>query len=151
MAALASVFAQGTLAGRPAAAAGNAAYYYFCTDTLQLFQSDGASWTQVAASVPQLQVLVDGATVPWNLNLGDAEVTIVGNRTMAAPSNLQVGTFRLRVIQGAGGSHTLSWNAVFKWAGGVAPTLTTTAAHADLITLWCDGTNLYGVASLDVQ
>lgn len=43
----------GTLASRPAAAAGNAGFYYDATDTSggTLYQSNGTSWTQIAAPV----------------------------------------------------------------------------------------------------
>lgn len=46
---LTTAFAQGTHAARPAAAAGNEGYYYFETDTQELFQSTGSAWVQVAS------------------------------------------------------------------------------------------------------
>jgi hypothetical protein len=46
---LTTAFAQGTHAGRPAAAAGNTGFYYYETDTQVLFQSTGSVWTQLAA------------------------------------------------------------------------------------------------------
>jgi hypothetical protein len=58
---LTTVFAQGTHAGRPAAAAGNSGYYYFETDTQTLFQSTGSAWAQLAASAA---VAVFGASGP---------------------------------------------------------------------------------------
>lgn len=47
---LTTAFAQGTHAARPAAAAGNNGFYYYETDTGNLFQSTGAAWQQVASS-----------------------------------------------------------------------------------------------------
>lgn len=95
------------------------------------------------------QTLTDGATLTWDLNSGlVARVTLAGNRTMAAPLNLRVGTFLLTVIQDGTGSRTITWNAAFKWAGGTAPTLTTTAAAKDVLSFFYDGTNI--ISSLSV-
>lgn len=57
----------------------------------------------------------------------------------AGPANLS-----LKLIQDATGSRTATWPATVKWAGGTAPTLTTTANAEDLITFYYDGTNYYG-------
>ena len=90
--------------------------------------------------------LTDGATINWNLNTQQAaKVTLGGNRTMAAPTNLVAGgTYVLRVIQDGTGSRTITWNSVFKWAGGTAPTLSTGANAVDILTFISDGTNMYG-------
>ena len=91
------------------------------------------------------QTLTDGVTVSWDTSLGQvATVTLAGNRTMAAPTNLKVQTYILHVLQDATGSRTLTWNAIFKWPAGVAPTLTTTANARDIFSFVSDGTNLYG-------
>lgn len=98
------------------------------------------------------QTLTDAATINWNIALGQiATVTLAGNRTVAAPTNLTVGTYILHIIQDATGSRTLTWNAVFKWALATAPVLTTTAARHDIISFICDGTNLYGSFLPDVR
>jgi hypothetical protein len=88
--------------------------------------------------------LTDAATVAWDTNNQVATFTFVStNRTMGAPTNLKNGAFyALAVIQNAG-SNTLTWNAVFKWAAGVAPTLSTAAGAKDYFTFRSDGTNLY--------
>jgi hypothetical protein len=89
--------------------------------------------------------LTDAATIAWDTNTGQvATFTFVStNRTMGAPTNLKNGAFyALAVIQNAG-SNTLTWNAVFKWAGGSAPTLSTAAGAKDYFTFRSDGTNLY--------
>jgi phage-related tail fiber protein len=91
------------------------------------------------------QTLTDAATISWDMNSGGiATVTLGGNRTMAAPTNLKKGTYILKVIQDGTGSRTLAWNAVFKWASGTAPTLSTAAGTVDILTFVCDGTNMYG-------
>ena len=63
---------------------------------------------------------------------------------MAAPTNLKVGTYILRVYQDATGSRSLTWNGVFKWTAAVAPVLTTTGSRLDVVSFYSDGTNLYG-------
>jgi hypothetical protein len=89
--------------------------------------------------------LTDAATVAWDTSVSQvATFTFVStNRTMGAPTNLKNGAFyALAVIQN-GGSNTLTWNSVFKWAAGTAPTLSTAAGAKDYFTFRSDGTNLY--------
>lgn len=89
--------------------------------------------------------LTDAATISWAANTAQtATFTFVSNnRTMGAPTGLVNGAFyALAVIQNAG-SNTLTWNSVFKWTGGVAPTLSTGAAAKDYFVFRSDGTNLY--------
>jgi len=91
--------------------------------------------------------ITDGATLNWDTSLGQvAQVTLGGNRTFAAPTNLVNGGFySLLIIQDGTGSRTISWNAVFDFAGGTAPTLSTAAGAKDLITWRSDGTNMLEV------
>jgi hypothetical protein len=89
--------------------------------------------------------LTDAATIVWNAR--DAQVAtftfVSSNRTMDAPTNLVNGAYYgLAVIQNAG-SNTLTWNAVFKWASGTAPTLSTAAGAKDYFVFRSDGTNMY--------
>jgi len=89
--------------------------------------------------------LTDASTIAWNAQTAQvATFTFVSsNRTMGAPTNLVNGAFyALAVIQNAG-SNTLTWNSVFKWASGAAPTLSTAAGAKDYFTFRSDGTNLY--------
>ena len=89
--------------------------------------------------------LTDAATVAWAANTAQvATFTFVSsNRTMGAPTGLVSGAYYgLAVIQN-GGSNTLTWNSVFKWAGGTAPTLSTAASAKDYFVFRTDGTNLY--------
>jgi len=51
--------------------------------------------------------------------------------------------------QDATGSRTATWPASVLWPGNVAPTLTTTAAAVDVVTLAYDGTNYFGLANLN--
>ena len=88
--------------------------------------------------------LTDAATVAWDTTNQVATFTFVStNRTMGAPTNLKNGAFyALAVIQN-GGSNTLTWNSVFKWAAGTAPTLSTAAGAKDYFTFRSDGTSLF--------
>jgi hypothetical protein len=97
--------------------------------------------------------LVDGASISWDASANQVtSVTLGGNRTLAAPTNLVDGAvYLLMVIQDGTGSRTLSYNAVFKFTGGTAPTLTTTAAAKDILVFYSDGTNMYEIGrSLNV-
>jgi hypothetical protein len=89
--------------------------------------------------------LTDAATIAWDVSTAQvATFTFVSsNRTMGAPTNLVNGAFYgLAVIQNSG-SNTLTWNSVFKWTGGTAPTLSTAASAKDFFVFRSDGTNLY--------
>jgi len=91
--------------------------------------------------------LSDGATINWDASANQTcSVTLGGNRTMAAPTNLVDGAFyHITVIQDGTGSRTITWNSVFKWPSATAPTLTTTASAKDELTFRSDGTNMYNV------
>lgn len=111
-----------------------------------------AGRVSIASANVLSQTLTDDTTINWNTESGQiATVTLAGNRTMAAPTNLRVGTYILHVIQDGTGGRTLTWNAIFKWPAGVAPVLTTTANRRDLFSFVCDGTNLYGSFLPDVR
>jgi hypothetical protein len=98
------------------------------------------------------QNLTFASPIDWNLaNAQVVTVTLTGSGTMAAPTNMKVGTYILHVIQGGAGSYTLTWNGVFKWPGGVAPVLSTAVGRRDLFSFVCDGTNMYGSYLPDVR
>lgn len=89
--------------------------------------------------------LTDAATISWATTSGQtATFTFVSsNRTMGAPTGLvNGGYYGICVIQNAG-SNTLTWNSIFKWAAGSAPTLSTAAGAKDFFVFRSDGTNLY--------
>lgn len=114
------------------------------TGILTFSPANGATVFNGTGYSPNL-TLTDATTVNWDTSLGQvATFTFVSNnRTMGAPTNLKNGAFyALAVIQNAG-SNTLTWNSVFKWAGGTAPTLSTAAGAKDYFVFRSDGTNLY--------
>ena len=117
------------------------------------------SWTTVGdASLASAQewtaqqnfnntVLSFDATQDWALTANQvATLTLTANTTFDAPTQMVDGAFySLIMIQDGTGGRTASWNAVFKWAGGSAPTLTTTASAKDILVWRSDGTNMYEV------
>lgn len=89
-----------------------------------------------AQQTPMNGALTDGATIDWNGNTNGqvVSVTLGGNRTMNAPTNIQqYALYILRVSQDATGSRTLAWNAAYKFGTAGAPTLTTTASKVDIL------------------
>ena len=61
-------------------------------------------------------------------------VTLAHNTTFANPSNDVAGqTGSIFITQDATGSRTASWGTDWEFAGGTAPTLTTTAAAVDRV------------------
>jgi len=87
------------------------------------------------------------ATQDWDLSTNQVcQLTLTNNTTFDAPTNIQDGGFySITLIQDGTGSRTAAWDAVFKWAGGTAPTLTTTASAKDILVFRGDGTNLLEV------
>lgn len=106
------------------------------------------SITFVSWLSPTYQVLTDGATISWDADDGAfGYVTIAGNRTFAAPTNMRNGeAYTLMVVQDGTGSRTITWNSAFKWPwNGLAPVLSTAAGAKDLFSfVYYDGA-LYGV------
>ena len=59
-----------------------------------------------------------------------------GNTTINNPSNIEVGaTYIIILKQDAEGGYTVTWGSQYKFPGATAPTLTTGANKADVITL----------------
>jgi hypothetical protein len=108
------------------------------TDTAQTFTK-----AQRGAYV----TLTDAATIATDLSLGNQfQVTLGGNRTLGAPTNVVAGQSGvIRVVQDGTGSRTLAYNSVFKFPGGTAPTLTTTANAVDLLAYHVESTTRIAV------
>ena len=93
----------------------------------------------------------DGTTtINWALgNIFDFQFGAF-NETFTFTDPTKPGTFILKLVQDSTGSRTATFPASVKWAGGVAPTLTTTATTGtDIITLYFDGTDYFSVEALD--
>jgi hypothetical protein len=108
------------------------------------------------AALVNRRVTYTGVTTTTNLNLSNGNMHDftfgAGNETLTF-SNIPNSAFILiTVIQDGTGSRTITWPATVKWAGGVAPTLTTAANARDQFYFRSDGTNLYEISrSLDVK
>lgn len=98
------------------------------------------------------QVIADSATINWDMDKGSVmQVTLGGNRVMAAPTNLvSGGTYTAIIKQDATGNRTMSWNTVFKFQGG-SKTLSTAANVTDVAQFVSDGVNLYGMLLKNVS
>jgi len=95
--------------------------------------SGGVSLSGGAAS--NITALSDGATITIDMATAcNHSVTLGGNRTFAAPSNQVIGqSGSIFITQDGSGSRTATFNSVFKFVGGVAPSLTSTASAVDRI------------------
>jgi hypothetical protein len=85
--------------------------------------------------------LTDGATVTVDFSAGNqGKVTIAGNRAIAFSNAVEGQSYKLRIQQDGTGSRTVTWpssGVTINWPGGSAPTLATTAGHADVIVITC--------------
>jgi len=101
------------------------------------FQANAASVVLPASSVwsaAALTALTDAATIATDMSTGfNFSVTLGGNRTLGNPTNTKVGqTGCYYISQDGTGSRTLAYGSSFKFAGGTAPVLTTTASALDV-------------------
>lgn len=96
------------------------------TDTAQTF---------TAAQRGTIGTLTDGATItPDFATANNFTVTLAGNRTIANPTNLTAGqSGSIFIVQDGTGSRTAAWGSYWDFAGGTAPTLSTTAAAVDRV------------------
>jgi hypothetical protein len=86
----------------------------------------------------------DASTITFSMAASNVHtVTLGGNRTLAL-SNVSVGqAFVIRLVQDGTGSRTVTWFTTIKWAGGSAPTLTTTANKTDVFGFLCTSSGNY--------
>ena len=106
------------------------------------------------AAVADIVSLTDGATINVDFNNSqNFAVQLGGNRALGNPSNCvpgQTGSFFF--IQDGTGSRTLSFGANYKFAGGTAPTLTTTAGITDRLDyIVYSSTAVHAIATLNVS
>jgi hypothetical protein len=126
--------------------------------TVQGYDADTAKTDVVqsftAAQRGSITALTDGATItPDFANGNNFSVTLGGNRTLANPSNLTAGQSGVIVVtQDGTGSRTLAFGSYWKFAGGTAPTLTTTASSVDVIAYYVESaTRITAQAILNVS
>ena len=82
-----------------------------------------------------ITTIADATSIVMNMGSNNQFlVTLGGDRTLAAPTNLTVGqTGHIYCIQNSGGGHELSYNSVFQFAGGSDPVLTAAGSSVDLL------------------
>jgi hypothetical protein len=96
--------------------------------------------------------LTDAASISWTLAENQVcSVTLAGSRTLANPTDTPKdgAVYILIVKQNGTGGHTLSYGSTYKFPGGNTPTVTSGANKVSVLTFVSDGTNLYGVSSLN--
>lgn len=102
--------------------------------------------------LPRQQVLTFGATTNWDASLGQmAVLTLSGNTTLAAPTNLKAGGhYTLRVVQDSVGGREITWNSAYVGVRGAA--MPQPAPSANTTTVYhfvSDGTSLFLVSLSD--
>ena len=86
----------------------------------------------------------DGATITFDLDEASTHTVTLGDNRTLAISNEDAGQkFIINLVQDGTGSRTVTWFSTIKWAGGSAPTMTTTADKADSFGFLCTGTDAY--------
>ena len=94
-----------------------------------------AAQTFTAGQRGEITTLTSGATVTPDFNdSNNFTLTLDQNLTIANPSNLVAGqSGSIFLVQDGTGSRTAAWGTYWDFAGGTAPTLTTTADAVDRI------------------
>ena len=123
-------------------------------DNVKKFETASGGIALTGGAAANITALSDGATITIDMATAcHHSVTLGGNRTFAAPSNQAVGQAgSIFITQDGTGSRTAAFNAAFKFVGGTAPTLTTTASATDRIDYIIKSSNVIHCAvSLDVK
>ena len=114
----------------------------------RLRQALDSTFRKVAGAVNELAdttpiALTDAATVSVDAGTGNTfRVVLTGNRTLANPTNLTDGQqLFFRIKQDGTGSRTLAYGSMYKFPGGVAPTLSTGAGDMDILSCQYDKTD----------
>ena len=106
------------------------------------------------SAAADITALTDAAVI--SLDFAAAQnfsVTLAGNRTLANPTNIVAGqTGSIAVTQDGTGSRTLAYGTYWDFAGGTAPTLTTTASKVDRLDyIVITATDIHAVATLQLE
>ena len=123
--------------------------------TVQAYDADTAKTDVVqnftAAQRGAITTLTSGATVtPDFSSSNNFTLTLGENLTIDNPTNLGVGqSGSIFLVQDATGSRTAAWGSYWDFAGGTAPTLTTTADAVDRVDyIVRSATSIHAVATL---
>lgn len=109
---------------------------------------DGPSFTNLATfqGVRETALTANSGTA-YNVAITANSIlvlTLTGNCVLTFPAASAGGQFTLILVQDATGSRTVTWPANVRWAGGTAPTITSTASKTDVIAFLADGTYWLG-------
>jgi len=110
--------------------------------------------TWIGSQRGNVAVLTDGATITPDFDEGNNfKLTLGGNRTMANATNLVAGQAgHITISQDGTGSRTLAFESKWKFIGGTAPTLTTTADANDRLSYYVASTDhIHAAMGLDVK
>ena len=110
------------------------------------------TWT--AGQRGEITALTSATTITIDMaDSNNFSVTLAHNATFANPSNDTAGqSGSIFITQDGTGSRTASWGSDWDFAGGTAPTLTTTASAVDRIDyVILDASNIHAVATLNLS
>ena len=85
-----------------------------------------------------------GTAITLALTNGTLQIlTLTASTTITMPAAVAGKSFVIILRQDATGSRTVTWTTV-NWAGGTAPTITSTLSKQDIFSFFSDGTSWYG-------
>ena len=116
--------------------------------------SVGSANTWTAGQRGEITALTSATTITIDMaDSNNFSVTLAHNATFANPSNDTAGqSGSIFITQDGTGSRTASWGTDWDFAGGTAPTLTTTASAVDRIDyVILDASNIHAVATLNLS
>jgi hypothetical protein len=126
--------------------------------SVQAFDADTAktdvAQTFTAAQRGEITTLTSATTITPNFaDSNNFTVTLGHNATIANPTNLTAGqSGSIFLVQDGTGSRTAAWGSYWDFAGGTAPTLTTTASAVDRIDyIVRSSTSIHAVATLNLS
>jgi hypothetical protein len=94
----------------------------------------------ISTTAGQTGASIDFASTYYkNVTLGNT-----GSCGLTLANGVTGGVYRVNLLQGPTGPHPITWVTTVKWGAPGAPTISTTAAKKDLITLEYDGTDWLG-------
>ncbi len=94
--------------------------------------------------------LTDGASIALDMATGfNFQVTLGGNRALANPTNIKIGQSGVIVVaQDGTGSRTMTFGSSYKFANGIAPTLSTAGGAIDMLFYYVYASNFILINSI---
>ena len=110
-------------------------YYYRCYAE----NSAGEDWADATETFTTNAII----TVDWN-NGNVQSITLQGDAQFTFTNGQPGGIYKLFLIQGTSGNHTVIWPPNVKWQGDSPPTLSTDSNDVDIAEFIYDGTFYFG-------